>query len=129
MAQVKIYGLKESIQKIKNQLSDVVHYCIVEALKFPKDKRFHRFFIMDREDMIFPDYKTTSYTIIEITLMSGRSVEAKKRLIKMLFKELEKELSITPNDLEVVILEVPPANFGFRGMCGDEIELNYKIEV
>ena len=129
MAQVKIYGLKESIQKIKNQLSDVVHYCIVEALKFPKDKRFHRFFMMDREDMIFPDYKTTSYTIIEITLMSGRSVEAKKRLIKMLFKELEKELSITPNDLEVVILEVPPVNFGFRGVCGDEIELSYKIEV
>lgn len=129
MAQVKIYGLKESIQKIKNQLSDVVHYCVVEALKFPKDKRFHRFFMMDRENMIFPDNKTSSYTIIEITLMSGRSVEAKKRLIKMLFEQVEQKLAIKPNDLEIVLIEVPPANFGFRGMCGDEIELNYKIEV
>ena len=129
MAQVKIYGLKESIQKIKNELSDIVHYCVVEALKFPKDKRFHRFFMMDREDMIFPDNKTASYTIIEITLMIGRSKEVKKRLIKMLFKQIEAELNIEPNDLEIVLLEVPAENFGFRGLCGDEIELNYKIEV
>ena len=123
MAQVKIYGLRESMQKIKNEFSNVVHKCVVEALKFPQEKRFHRFFLMDREDMLFPDTKSSSYTIVEITLMSGRSKEAKKSLIKLLFKQIEAELNIEPNDLEIVLIEAPAENFGFRGMCGDEIEL------
>lgn len=118
-----MYGLTFSLQKIKKELSDVVHRCVVESLKFPRDKRFHRFFMMDKEDMIFTDSKSTSYTIIEITLMRGRSQEAKKSLIKMLFKQIEAELNIEPNDLEIVLIEVPAENFGFRGMCGDEIEL------
>jgi len=32
MAQVKIYGLKEQLNPIKAQLSDVIHSCVVDAL-------------------------------------------------------------------------------------------------
>jgi hypothetical protein len=35
MAQIKIYGLKSTLNPIKAQLSDVIHGCVVEALKFP----------------------------------------------------------------------------------------------
>ncbi len=35
--------------------------------------KYHRFIALDDDDMIFPDEKRGSYTIIEIMMMSGRS--------------------------------------------------------
>ncbi len=46
MSQVKIYGVRERLLSIRNQLSEVIHGCVVEALQFPENKRAHRFFIM-----------------------------------------------------------------------------------
>ena len=80
MAQVKVFGIKEALNPIKQQLSDVIHACVVEALQFPQDKRAHRFFPMEKEDMLYPTGRTDAYTIIEITMIEGRSVEARKRL-------------------------------------------------
>ena len=129
MAQVKIYGLKSSLGKIKNELSNVIHKCIVDSLSFPKDKKYHRFIMFDRDEMIFPDDKSEQYTIIEIMMMEGREVETKKNLIKSLFVNIQKELNIENNDLEICIIESPASNWGFRGMTGDEIKLNYKVKV
>jgi len=129
LAQVKIYGLKSSLGKIKNELSNVIHKCIVDSLSFPKDKKYHRFIMFDRDEMIFPDDKSEQYTIIEIMMMEGREVETKKNLIKSLFVNIQKELNIENNDLEICIIESPASNWGFRGMTGDEIKLNYKVKV
>jgi phenylpyruvate tautomerase PptA (4-oxalocrotonate tautomerase family) len=61
--------------------------------------------------------------------MEGRSEEARKKLIHLLFEKIERNLGISPVDVEVMIFESPPCNFGFRGMTGDEATLNYKIKV
>ena len=129
MAQVKIYGLKKSLTKIKNSLSTVVHTTIVKELSFPQEKKYHRFIALDDEDMIFPDAKSESYIIIEIMMMQGRSEEKRKNLIKSLFVNIEKEIGIIKTDIEICIIESPACNWGFGGMCGDEIELNYKVNV
>lgn len=129
MSQIKIYGLKENLDPIKAKLSDVVHSCVVDALDFPEDKRFHRFFPLDPPDFYYPSDRTTRYTIIEISMFEGRSVEAKKHLIRLLFERTHQQLNILPQDLEITITETPKHNWGFRGMSGDEVELNYKVEV
>ncbi len=129
MAQVKIYGLKNHLHKIQNELSETIHSCIVQALSFPKEKKYHRFIKLNEEDMLFPNDKSYKYTIIEINMIEGRTTETKKNLIKSLFENIEKNLNITPNDIEICILESPASNWGFRGMTGDEIKLNYKVEV
>ncbi len=129
MAQVKIYGLKISLDKIKSELSDIIHQCIVESLSFPKDKKYHRFISLQKDEMIFPDDKSEQYTIIEIMMMEGREVETKKDLIKSLFKNIHQKLNIENSDLEICIIESPASNWGFRGMTGDEIKLNYKVKV
>jgi hypothetical protein len=54
MAQIKIYGIKEKLAPIRERLSEVIHECVMEALQFPADKRAHRFFLMEKEDMIYP---------------------------------------------------------------------------
>jgi len=129
LAQVKIYGLKTTLSQMKNRLSDIIHTCVVKSLSLPKDKKFHRFISLDKDEMIFPDDKSEQYTIIEIMMMEGRKSETKKELIRLLFKEIKEQLHINENDLEICIIESPASNWGFRGMTGDEIKLNYKVKV
>ena len=110
-------------------LSKTIHKVVVEVLSFPKEKRFHRFFPMDREDMLYGEGRSNAYTIIEIMMIEGRTIETKKELIKTLFKEIEKVVAIAPQDLEICIQEAPAYQWGFRGMSGDEVQLNYKVGV
>jgi 5-carboxymethyl-2-hydroxymuconate isomerase len=128
MTQVKIYGIKDYLNPIKQQLSDAIHSCVVEALQYPLDKRFHRFFPLDKSDFYYSSERSSRYTIIEFTMLEGRSVEAKKKLIRLLFERLQ-PLGISSQDLEITIFETPKHNWGFRGLPGDEHELNYKVDV
>ena len=129
MAQIKIYGLRSNLSSIRAELSEVIHSCVVDALAYPKDKRAHRFLLLEKEDFYYPEGRTDRYTIIEISMIIGRSTEAKKRLINLLFERIEKSFGISPTDLEMTISETPAHNWGFRGKPGDEHVLNYKIDV
>ncbi len=129
MSQIKIYGLKTHLDQVKTELSRVIHECVVEVLKMPANKRFHRFIGLDAADFIYPDDRSEAYTIIEIMMMTGRTEATKKALIQALFREIATQLKIEVNDLEICIVESPPVNWGFRGKTGDEIQLSYKVEV
>ena len=124
MTQVKIHGIKDYLNPIKQQLSDAIHSCVTEALQYPADKRFHRFFPLDKSDFYYPSGCSDRYTIIEFSMFEGRS----EQLIRMLFERLQ-PLGISPQDLEITIFETPKHNWGFRGLPGDEHELNYKVDV
>ena len=129
MGQVEIFGLASELNKNKSKMSDVLHSCIVDAFKFPADKKFHRFFPMDADNFVFPASRTSKYTVIEVSLFEGRSIEAKKELIRLIYKRFEEQLDIVANDIEITLFETPKCNWGIRGLPGDELELNYKVNV
>jgi len=129
MSQVKVFGLRSHLQAIIPQISDVVHSCVVDALQYPPDKRAHRFFQLDATEFYYPPGRSEKYTIVEFSMFEGRSVEAKKQLIRLLFKRFEEQLGISAMDLEITIFETPKCNWGFRGLPGDEHQLSYKVEV
>lgn len=129
MAQIKVYGIREHLNPVKERLSEAIHSCVVEALEFPRNKRAQRFFPMNPEDFYFPASATARYTIIEISMFEGRSIEAKKRLIRLLFERLCAQCDRLPNEVEVTITETPRHNWGFRGSPGDEVALQYKVDV
>lgn len=129
MSQVKIFGLRGSLAPVMRQVSDVIHSCVVDALQYPQDKRAHRFFPLEREEFYYPPGRTERYTIIEFSMFEGRTVEAKKKLIRLLFERFESVLGIGRNDVEITIFETPMHNWGFRGLPGDEHSLNYKVNV
>src|SRR5690242_10720154 len=112
MAQVKVYGLRDKLDSIKGRLSDVIHACIVEALKLPQDKRAHRFFPLAREDFFYPSGRTDAYTIIEIAMIEGRTVETKKKLILLLFERISSSFGMSSADIEINISEAPKTNWG-----------------
>jgi phenylpyruvate tautomerase PptA (4-oxalocrotonate tautomerase family) len=129
VSQVKIYGMREHLDPVKEVLSNAIHSCIVEALQFPPDKRAHRFFPMAAEDFYFPASASPRYTIIEISMFEGRAIETRKDLIRLLFSRVCELCDRKPNEIEVTITETPRHNWGFRGQPGDEVGLTYKVEV
>lgn len=128
MAQFKIYGHAENLRSLRSRLSDVLHEASVDVLGLPADKRFHRFFPLDRDSFIYPDSRGEGYTIIEGVLFEGRSVETKKRFYRALYEGFQTVLGIEPNDLEIVLIETPRHDWGIRGMPGDELNLDYTVE-
>lgn len=126
---IRIYGIEAQLNPIRAKLSDVINQSMAEALSFPANKRAHRFFPLNTADFYYPEGRTDAYTVIEITMMAGRSDQARKGLIKLLFERIESELAISPVDVEITIFEVPACNWGFRGMTGDEADLNYNVNV
>lgn len=125
-----IYGIKEQLNPIKRQLSKVIHCCMQSILGLPEDKRAQRFIPLDTEDFYYPADRSAAYTVIEINMMEGRTIETKKALIKALFAQIEAQLNIASIDIEITIKEQPTHCWGFRGMTGDEVQdLKYKVNV
>ncbi len=129
MPQVKIYGLKKNIEPKRFALSHAVHLALMEAIGTPEAKRFQRFIMLEPENYFYPSDRTNDYTIIEISMFEGRSAEAKKNLIRFLYQKIEQTTGITPQDLEITILETPKCNWGIRGIPGDELRLNYQVDI
>ncbi|HCE2818524.1 TPA: tautomerase family protein [Vibrio parahaemolyticus] len=127
---VVIYGIKEYLNPIKAQLSDVIQASMTQVLSLPESKRAHRIVPLDQSDFYYPEGRTDAYTVIEINMMEGRKAETKKALIKALFANIESSLGISPVDIEITIKEQPPHCWGFRGMTGDDVkDLTYKLNV
>ena len=127
---VVVYGIKEKLNPIKSELSNVIHKCMQSALGMPEDKRAHRFIPLDAENFFYPGGRSDAYTVIEINMMAGRKPETQKLLIKTLFQKIQNEINIKPIDIEITIKIQEPYQWGFRGVTGDEAkDLKYKITV
>ena len=62
-------------------------------------------------------------------MFEGRSIEAKKKLIRLLYQKVSQSTDITPQDLEITIVETPRSNWGIRGVTGDELDIDYKVDI
>ena len=125
---IVVYGIKEKLNPIKQQLSDVIHQSMQEVVGLPEDKKAHRFIPLDRDNFFYPGGRSDAYTVIEINMMQGRQASTQKALIKSLFTKIQSQLNISSIDIEITIKEQPKHCWGFRGMTGDEAILNYSIE-
>jgi phenylpyruvate tautomerase PptA (4-oxalocrotonate tautomerase family) len=127
---IVIYGIDTQLNSIKVELSQAIHYCMQSVLGMPQDKKAHRFIPLAKENFFYPEGRTDAYTVIEINMMKGRKSDTQKQLIKSLFKTIESQVGISPIDLEIVIKEQEPYQWGFRGLTGDEaFDLSYKVNI
>ncbi|WP_407492152.1 tautomerase family protein [Acinetobacter baumannii] len=129
MSQVKIYANEQTIMQYREMLSHAVHQALIEELKYPIEKKFQRFISLKPENFIYPSDRSQHYVIIELSMFTGRSTEAKKRLIQTLFRNIEQYCRIAPQDIEITIFETLKENWGIRGQNADELRLNYQVNV
>lgn len=129
VSQIKIYGYADHLRPRRDRLSDVLHGCVMDAFAYPAGKRAHRFFYLEPGDFRAPDGRTHDYVILEFALFEGRTIEAKKHLYRLIFERFDADLGITPMDVEITLTETPRHDWAMRGMAGDEVDLNYRVEV
>lgn len=129
MVQVKIYGLKAPLMAHADLLSAAIHHAIIEALVYSPEKKFHRLIGLEKSEFIYPVDRSENYTIIEISMFEGRSIETKKLLIRLIFANIKREVGIEPQDIEITLSETPKQNWGVRGLCGDELALGSQVDV
>jgi phenylpyruvate tautomerase PptA (4-oxalocrotonate tautomerase family) len=110
-------------------LIDAVYQAQREALKVPEGDRQIRYIEHKAEHFAVPPGKTENYTLIEITLFPGRSLDAKRILYRSIVQRFG-ELGISPTDIFIVLNEPPLDNWGIRGgVPASEVEIGFNINV
>ncbi|HCY87122.1 MAG TPA: tautomerase family protein [Desulfobacteraceae bacterium] len=129
MPLVKIETRKNRNPSQKKDIMDAVHSALRDALKIPEDDRDIRFREYHPDDFQVSPEKTENYILVQITLFSGRSLDAKRRLYQGIVANLG-GLGIRPEDVFIVIHEVPLDNWGIRGgIPASEVDLGFKVDV
>ncbi len=98
----------------KQQLLDSLQKVMLESLAVPEDDLQLRLQEYDIAHVKAPKNTTQKYIILEIALFEGRDLAVKKALYEAINLELAK-LDIKPNDIFIMLLEVPKNNFGIEG--------------
>lgn len=130
MPLVRIDVAKGWSKKKKKTMLEIAHRSLVDALRIPENDRNQRLMEYDKDLFEIPEGKTRKFTVMEITLFAGRSMDAKRNLYRLVAERFEKELGVTGNDLMVVLHEVPAENWGIRGgKPASEVDLGFKINV
>ena len=113
----------------KAGLLDAIHVAVVEALRIPDDDRTQILTEHPAEAFEIPPGKGDRFTLVEITMFAGRSLDAKRRLYRAVVTNLGR-LGIPPSDVVIVLREEPLENWGIRGGTpASEVDLGFEVGI
>jgi phenylpyruvate tautomerase PptA (4-oxalocrotonate tautomerase family) len=113
----------------KARLLDAVHAAAVEALRIPDEDRTQILTEHSAEAFEIPPGRGERFTLVEVTMFAGRSLEAKRRLYRAVVTNLSR-LGVPPTDVLIVLHDLPLENWGIRGGTpASEVELDFEVGV
>jgi phenylpyruvate tautomerase PptA (4-oxalocrotonate tautomerase family) len=111
----------------KGELLDAIHAAAVEALRIPDEDRTQILTEHPAQAFEIPPGKGDRFTLVEITMFAGRSLDAKRRLYRAVVTNLGR-LGIPPSDVLIVLHEVPLENWGIRGGTpASDVDLGFEV--
>jgi phenylpyruvate tautomerase PptA (4-oxalocrotonate tautomerase family) len=129
MPNVRIEVKKSWPSGKQQQFMEAVHAAMVATLRIPPHDKLIRFVEHRPEHFATPPGTTENFTLVEITLFSGRSLEVKRRLYQAIVSRFV-GLGVEPADTRIVLHEVSMENWGIRGgVPASEVDLGFKIDV
>src|ERR1700704_841367 len=103
---------------------EAVQSALREALKIPEGDRTLRLIEHPASHFAVPPGRGERFTLVEVTMFSGRSMGAKRALYQAIVRNL------AALDIKITLIETPADNWGLRGgMAASEIDLGFKIDV
>jgi len=112
----------------QQQLIEATHQAMQTALKIPQHDRLIRYVEHRPEHFVSPPGSSDNYTLVEISLFPGRSLDAKRLLYREIVQRFG-ALGIAPADIRILLHEVPLANWGIRGgIPAADLDLGFKID-
>ena len=113
----------------KARLLDAIHAATVEALRIPDKDRTQILTEHPADAFEFPPGKGDRFTLIQVTMFAGRSLDAKRRLYQAVVGNLGR-LGIPPSDVLIVLHEVALENWGIRGGTpASDVDLGFEVDV
>jgi len=113
----------------KARLLDAIHAAAVEVLRIPDEDRTQILTEHPAEAFEIPPGRGDRFTLVEITMFAGRSLDAKRRLYRALVTNLGR-LGVPASDVLIVLHDVPLENWGVRGGTpASDVELGFEVGV
>ena len=113
----------------KARLLDAIHAAAVEALRIPDEDRTQILTEHAAEAFEIPSGKGPGFTLVEITMFAGRSLDAKRRLYRAVVRNLGL-LGTPSSDVLIVLHEVSQENWGVRGGTpASDVDLGFEVGV
>ncbi len=109
-------------------LLEAVQRALVEGIRIPEGDRCIRLHELPPEAILAPRDRSEKYTLIEISMFKGRTIEAKRRLYAALVRELA-AFDVPARDVKVLIHEPERENWSVGGVALSDVELGFKVEV
>lgn len=105
-----------------------VQSALIAAIHIPENDRTIR--IMEYPDTGFAMRPGAGprYTIVEIAMFSGRSIDAKRRLYAAL-AEAFATFGVPAEDLMIIVHDLPRENWSTNGVALCDVDLGFKVEV
>ena len=128
MPKVKIDIRRGRTGEEKQQIMDAIHDALVESIKIPKHDRLQILHEHDADQFMIPEGKSERFTLVEISMYPGRSIETKRLLLKTIAKKLE-EIGIQAHDTMVILNEPPLDHWGVDGKPASEMQFGYRLDV
>ena len=107
---------------------EAVQRALVDGLLIPPEDRHVRIMEYPAETMAVPTDRGPQSTLVEISMFSGRSIDAKRRLHAALHREFA-AFGLGPRDLKVLIHDEPRENWSVGGTAFSDVEIGFKTDV
>jgi phenylpyruvate tautomerase PptA (4-oxalocrotonate tautomerase family) len=129
MPSARIEVRKKWSRQDKDQMISALHASMVECLKIPEHDKLIRLLEYEPEDFVVPPGCSEKYVLVEISLFSGRSLDAKRALYESVVSKFA-GIGVPKKEIFIVLHDVPRDNWGIRGgIPASEIDVGFKIEV
>jgi phenylpyruvate tautomerase PptA (4-oxalocrotonate tautomerase family) len=114
---------REMVQAVRSALS--------ESLQAPREDPLVRLveYAANEFSLPYPDRHSERFTLIEVTMFAGRSMNTKRRLYEAIVQRLS-GLGVPEQDILIVIHEPAMHNWGVDGgLPASEVELGFKVDI
>ena len=105
-----------------------VQAALVDAIRIPDSDRTVRILEYPPQCFAMRPGSGPRYSIVEISMFSGRSIEAKRRLYAALVQAFE-PFGVPASDVKVILHDLPRENWGVGGVALSDVELGFTVEV
>lgn len=131
MALARIEVLEGRSSHEKKSLVEAIRAALSEALRAPRDDPTVRLAEYPPEQFLvpYPDLHSDRYTLVEVTMFAGRSLDTKRRLYGAIVQRLA-SLGVPSTDVLIVLHEPPMENWAVDGgIPASEVDVGFKVDI
>ncbi len=131
MALARIEILEGRTREEKREMVDAVRAALSEALQAPDDDPAVRLieYPRDQFSLPYPDRHSEHYTLVEVTMFAGRSMDTKRRLYRAIVRRLA-IFDVPTKDVVIVLHEPAMENWGLNGGTpASEVDVGFKVDI